>query len=45
MYDYSKLTTEELIELRTEKERGAITLENKQMAIKILMNSLYGALS
>ena len=45
MTDYSQMSTEELLKLRALNEREQVICENKQMAIKILMNSLYGALS
>lgn len=38
------LTTEELQALRTKKVQEQVQLDNEQMSIKILMNSLYGAL-
>ena len=45
MVDYSQMSTEDLLKLRAKNEREQVICENKQMAIKILMNSLYGALS
>jgi DNA polymerase elongation subunit (family B) len=42
--DFKQLNMEELQVLRTAKQREIARAENQQMAIKILMNSLYGAL-
>lgn len=42
--DLSKLTDDELLKLKSTLETEVATLDNQQMAIKILMNSLYGAL-
>lgn len=42
--NYEQLSTEELQVLRTAKQREIARAENQQMSIKILMNSLYGAL-
>lgn len=43
--DLTTLTDKELKELRTLVDKEVTTLNNQQMSIKILMNSLYGALS
>ena len=43
--DLATLTDKELRELRTRTEKEIVKLNNQQMTIKILMNSLYGALS
>lgn len=40
---YSNLTDKELSQLYTEKKKEVVQLHNKQMSVKILMNSLYGA--
>lgn len=44
MVDYSSMSDKELLDLKFQLETDTITLDNQQMAIKILMNSLYGAL-
>lgn len=41
--NYNTLSDYELISLYKEKKKQAVQLHNNQMAIKILMNSLYGA--
>lgn len=43
MTDLGQLTDEELLKLYEEKKKTASKLHNKQMSIKILLNSLYGA--
>ena len=42
--DYSKLSNEELLQLRDETEKAVTKFDNFQMARKIQINSLYGAL-
>ena len=42
--DYSKLSNKELAELRKQVEAGVSRLNNYQMALKIALNSAYGAL-
>lgn len=40
---YVTLTDKEISQLYTEKKKEVVQLHNKQMSVKILMNSLYGA--
>src|SRR5699024_5182534 len=41
---YESLSTEELMQLRQEKINRTTSLNNLQLALKILINSLYGAM-
>lgn len=43
MTDFSQISDEDLLRLYEEKKKIASNLHNKQMSIKILLNSLYGA--
>ena len=42
--DYSKMSTEELLDLKKKTEKEVSRLNNLQMAMKILLNSAYGAM-
>lgn len=41
--NYSDMTTEELLQLRDKTEMEANQFDARQMAVKILLNSCYGA--
>jgi len=43
--NYSKMSTEELLKLRTQINYLVFHQDNEQLAMKILLNSVYGALA
>lgn len=43
--NYDEMSTEDLLKCKEKLERDAMILNNNQMSVKILLNSLYGAMS